>query len=383
MADRLSDSAIVGLTVPARVGMKLEDVATPALIVELDAFERNVAQMRTFITENDVPHRAHAKTHKSADIARFQIEHGGACGICCQKVSEAEALVAEGVGDVLISNEVVDVSKIDRLARLACDARVLVCVDDLANVDDLSAAALTHRVSVECLVEIDCGAGRCGVEWGAPVVALARKITRADGLRFSGLQAYQGAAQHVREYAERKAKIDTALEQVSATIDMLTTEGIACEIVSGAGTGTYYFEGASEVYNELQCGSYIFMDADYQRVQDEHGLSISEFENSLFIYTSIMSKAKSDIAVCDAGLKAQSVDSGLPVIFGRDDVEYVKCSDEHGVIADPGDALRLNEKLKLIPGHCDPTCNLYDWYVGIRDGTVECLWPVTARGMAF
>ena len=125
------------------------------------------------------------------------------------------------------------------------------------------------------------------------------------------------------------------------------------------------------------------MDADYQRVQDEHGLSISEFENSLFIYTSIMSKAKSDIAVCDAGLKAQSVDSGLPVIFGRDDVEYVKCSDEHGVIADPGDALRLNEKLKLIPGHCDPTCNLYDWYVGIRDGTVECLWPVTARGMAF
>jgi 3-hydroxy-D-aspartate aldolase len=255
MADRLSDSAIVGLTVPARVGMKLEDVATPALIVELDAFERNVAQMRTFITENDVRHRAHAKTHKSADIARFQIEHGGACGICCQKVSEAEALVAEGVGDVLISNEVVDVSKIDRLARLACDARVLVCVDDLANVNDLSAAALTHRVSVECLVEIDCGAGRCGAgrcgaEWGAPVVALARKITRADGLRFSGLQAYQGAAQHVREYAERKAKIDTVLEQVSATIDMLTTEGIACEIVSGAGTGTYYFEGASEVYNE-------------------------------------------------------------------------------------------------------------------------------------
>jgi 3-hydroxy-D-aspartate aldolase len=383
MADRLNDSAIVGLTVPARVGMKLEDVATPALIVELDAFERNVAQMRTFITQNGVRHRAHAKTHKSADIALFQIEHGGACGICCQKVSEAEALVAEGIVDVLISNEVVDVSKIDRLARLACDARVLVCVDDLANVGDLSAAALTHGVTVECLVEIDCGAGRCGVEWGEPVVALARKIAGADGLRFSGLQAYQGAAQHLREYAERKAKIDTALEQVSVTIDMLAAEGIACEIVGGAGTGTYYFEGASEIYNELQCGSYIFMDADYQRVQDEDGHSISEFENSLFIYTSIMSKAKSDIAVCDAGLKAQSVDSGLPVIFGRDDVEYVKCSDEHGVIADPGDALRLNEKLKLIPGHCDPTCNLYDWYVGIRNGTVECLWPVTARGMAF
>ena len=377
----MSNAPVVGLNVPAVIGMDLADVGTPALIVDLDAFERNVALMREFVQKMEIRHRAHAKTHKSADIALYQIEAGGACGVCCQKVSEAEALVAGGVKDVLVSNQVVDPKKIDRLAGMAKKARVLVCVDDLGNVDDLSAAATRHGVTVECLVEIDCGAGRCGVQWGEPVVKLARKVDAAPGLKFSGIQAYQGAAQHVHDFEERRAKIDTAVKMVADTVAMLSEAGLACDIIGGAGTGTYYFEGDSGVYNEMQCGSYIFMDADYQRVLDRKGDFISEFENSLFIYTSIMSKTTADKAICDAGLKAQSVDSGLPVIFGRDDVEYIKCSDEHGVIADPGNVLRLNEKLKLVPGHCDPTCNVYDWYVGVRNGKVEKLWPVTARGM--
>jgi 3-hydroxy-D-aspartate aldolase len=374
---------VVGLNVPASVGMAVEDVSTPALIIDLDAFERNVRRMGDFINEKGIRHRAHAKTHKSADIALYQIEHGGACGVCCQKVSEAEALVAGGVKDVLVSNQVVDPKKIDRLAQMVRNARVLVCVDDLGNVDDLSAAAVKHGTTIECLVEIDCGAGRCGVAWGKPVVEIARKIATSDGLKFSGLQAYQGAAQHVHDFKERKAKIEAAVKQVADTVEMLAAEELECDIVGGAGTGTYYFEGSSGVYNEMQCGSYIFMDADYQRVKDNKGNVISDFENSLFIWTSVMSHTKTDKAICDAGLKAQSVDSGLPVIFGRDDVEYISCSDEHGVISDPGNVLKLNDKLKLIPGHCDPTCNVYDWYVGYRNGTVECLWPVTARGMAF
>ena len=233
------------------------------------------------------------------------------------------------------------------------------------------------------LVEIDCGAGRCGVAWGDPVIELAKKIDASDGLQFSGIQAYQGAAQHVHDFEDRKAQIDIAIKQVEDTVEMLKAEGLECDIIGGAGTGTYYFEGTSGVYNEMQCGSYIFMDADYQRVKDDGGNFIHEFENSLFIWTSIMSKAKAEKAICDAGLKAQSVDSGLPVIFGRADIEYIKCADEHGVITDPNNSLKLNDKLKLIPGHCDPTCNVYDWYVGIRGGKVECLWPVTARGMAF
>lgn len=372
---------IVGLNVPAEIGMAEKDISTPALIVDLDAFERNVKRLGDFIKAKNIRHRAHAKTHKSADIALYQMEHGGACGICCQKVSEAEAMVAGGVKDVLVSNQVVDPVKIDRLAALAKQARVLICVDDPGNIDDLSAAAVKHSVTIECLVELDCGAGRCGVDWGAPVVALALKIAAANGLTFSGIQAYQGSAQHVHDFEQRKAKIDIAVKQVTDTIEMLKAEGLECDIVGGAGTGTYYFEGASSVYNEMQCGSYIFMDADYQRVRDESGDFISEFENSLFILTGIMSHTKADRAICDAGLKAQSVDSGLPVVFGRDDLEFIQCSDEHGVITDPNGTLKLNDKLKLVPGHCDPTCNLYDWYVGVRNGKVECLWPVTARGM--
>ncbi len=377
----MSNAPVVGLNVPAAIGMDLADVGTPALIIDLDAFERNVARMRDFVTSRGIRHRAHAKTHKSADIALYQVEAGGACGVCCQKVSEAEALVAGGVKDVLVSNQVVDRAKIDRLAAMAKRARVLVCVDDAGNVDDLSAAAARHGVTLECLVEIDVGAGRCGVQWGAPVVELARKIDAAPGLTFSGLQAYQGAAQHVHDFEERRAKIDAAVKMVADTVAMLKDAGMECDIVGGAGTGSYYFEGDSGVYNEMQCGSYIFMDADYQRVLDRDGHFITDFENSLFIYTAIMSKTKADKAICDAGLKAQSVDSGLPVIFGRDDIEYIKCSDEHGVIADPDNVLKLNDKLKLVPGHCDPTCNVYDWYVGIRNGKVEALWPVTARGM--
>lgn len=374
---------VVGLTVPAEVGMALEDVSTPALIVDLDAFERNVRQMAAFVADQGIRLRAHAKTHKSADIARYQIEHGGACGLCCQKVAEAEALVAGGISDVLVTNQVVDPRKIDRLARLAARARVIVCVDDAGNVGELSSAAVRHGVTIECLVEIDCGAGRCGVGWGEPAVALAGRIAASDGLTFSGLQAYQGAAQHVRDFAERKAKIDAAVKQVADTVAMLEAAGFACDIVGGAGTGSYRFEAASGIYNELQCGSYIFMDADYRQVRDQEGRFISEFDHALFVWTSVMSHVKPHRAVCDAGLKALSVDSGLPVIFGRGDLDYVGCSDEHGVIADPNGTLGLNDKLKLVPGHCDPTCNLHDWYVGIRDGQVECLWPVTARGMGF
>jgi len=368
---------------PATVGMAIEDVDTPCLLIDLDSFERNVEIMGQFTKEKGLRLRAHAKTHKSSDIAIYQIEKGGACGVCCQKVSEAEALVGGGVRDVLISNQVVAPKKIERLAALATRARMLVCVDGLGNIGDLSAAAESSGAIIECLVEIEVGGNRCGVEPGEPAVRLAKAADAASGLRFSGLQAYQGSAQHIHDFTERKAAIDAAVSVVARTVDMLQAEGLHCDIVAGAGTGTgtYYFESASGVYTELQCGSYIFMDADYQSVLDDTGKGIGEFENSLFIYTSVMSKARVGKAVCDAGLKALSVDSGPPVIFDRDDVTYLEPSDEHGLIDDPGNVLTLNEKLMLIFGHCDPTVNLYDWFVCVRNGRVEALWPVTARGM--
>jgi 3-hydroxy-D-aspartate aldolase len=377
---------VVGYNIPAEVGMDESDIQTPCLVLDLDALERNIRKMGQFASEMGVRHRVHGKMHKSVDVALLQEKLGGSCGVCCQKVSEAEAFVRGGIKDVLVSNQVRDPLKIDRLARIPLlGARAICCVDDIDNVAELSAAASLHGTTLECLIEIDCGAGRCGVTDNQTVVDIAKAIDAAPGLKFAGIQAYQGAMQHLESYAQRKQKIDIAITMAREAVDALADEGLACDIVGGGGTGSYYFEGRSGVYNELQCGSYAFMDADYGRILDRDGNRIDrgEWENALFILTSVMSHASADKAICDAGLKVQSVDSGLPVIYGRDDVEYVKCSDEHGVIADPHGVLKVNDKLKLVPGHCDPTCNLHDWYVGVRDGKVECLWPVTARGLAY
>ena len=376
----------VGYNIPAMVGMDEADIQTPCLVLDLDALERNIIKMGQFAKDKNMRHRVHGKMHKSVDVALLQEKLGGSCGVCCQKVSEAEAFVRGGIKDVLVSNQVRDPAKIDRLARLPkLGARAICCVDDLANIVDLSTAAVKHGTQIECLVEIDCGAGRCGVQSAEDVVAIATAIDAAEGLKFAGLQAYQGAMQHLDDYQERKAKIEIAVAMVAEAVAALKSVGLECDIVGGGGTGSYYFEGESGVYNELQCGSYAFMDADYGRILDRDGKRIDqgEWQNALFLLTSVMSHAKADKAICDAGLKAQSVDSGLPVIFGRTDVEYVKCSDEHGVIADPDGVLKVGDKLKLVPGHCDPTCNVHDWYVGVRNGKVEALWPITARGKAF
>ncbi|MGC3937431.1 3-hydroxy-D-aspartate aldolase BhcC [Roseobacter sp. EG26] len=376
----------VGYDIPAAIGMDEAKIATPCLVLDLDALERNIKKMGDWARDHGMRHRVHGKMHKSVDVALLQEKLGGSCGVCCQKVSEAEVFARGGIKDVLVSNQVRQPEKIDRLARLPkLGARTICCVDDVENVADLSEAATRHGTEIECLVEIDCGAGRCGVTTTPAVVEIAKAIDAAPGLKFSGIQAYQGAMQHMDSYDDRKAKIDIAVAQVKDAVDTLKADGLECDIVGGGGTGSYYFEGNSGVYNELQCGSYAFMDADYGRILDKDGNRIDqgEWENALFILTSVMSHAKADKAIVDAGLKAQSVDSGLPTIFGRTDVEYVKCSDEHGVVADPDGVLKVNDKLKLVPGHCDPTCNVHDWYVGVRGGKVETIWPVSARGKAY
>ncbi|MCC5812036.1 MAG: alanine racemase [Ectothiorhodospiraceae bacterium] len=243
------------------------------------------------------------------------------------------------------------------------------------------AAAQLRGTRIDVLVEIDVGAGRCGVAPGEEAVALARRVAAAPSLRFAGLQAYQGSAQHVRDYHRRKALIDTAVKRTAGTVEQLASAGLPPDVITGAGTGTYELEAASKVYTELQCGSYVFMDADYQRVRLADDQPMDTFENSLFLYSMIMSKTRPGRAVCDAGLKAHSVDSGLPVVHDLPDVTYTQASDEHGVLDDPGDTLKLGDRLRLVPGHCDPTVNLHDWLVGVRNGRVECLWPVSARGM--
>jgi len=362
-----------------KIGDILDDVDTPALIVELDALERNIAAMAAAVEDRGMRLRPHAKSHKSPDIARRQIA-AGAVGICCQKVGEAEAFVAAGVTDVLITNEIVGAAKLARLALLSRNASLGVLVDDRANVAALAAAMRAAGASIDVLVEVDVGAHRCGVLPGAPALELARAIAGGSGLRFAGLHAYQGAAQHLRRPAERRAAIARAAELAFETKALIEQAGIECATVTGAGTGTFTLERDSGIYTELQPGSYVFMDADYSR--NEHAEGEIRFEQSLFVWTAVMSTPAPDRAIVDAGLKAFAVDSGMPLVARAPGLELVKASDEHGLLRiAPGAAgPRLGERLKLVPGHCDPTVNLYDWIVAVRNDRVESLWPVAARG---
>jgi D-serine deaminase-like pyridoxal phosphate-dependent protein len=369
--------------------MPLKDVDTPALLIDLDAFERNLKRMADAAASAGVRLRPHAKTHKSPVIGLRQIAHG-AVGLCCQKVSEAEILVAGGITDILVSNEVVGAAKLDRLASLARDARIAVCADDVANVCDIAVAAERADVTLSVLVEIDVSGRRCGIAPGEPALRLATAIAYSNSLHFGGLQAYHGAAQHFRSHAERRDAIAKVVETTADTVTRLSRAGLSCDIVGGAGTGTFEFEAASGVFNELQAGSYIFMDADYGRNRNAASGPVDTFDNALFVLTTVMSRAAAGRAIVDAGHKAAAVDSGVPVPFRRPELEYRAPSDEHGVlVCDVDERLpNLGDKLLLVPGHCDPTVNLHDWYVCVRglDGPqpqVEAVWPVAARGALF
>jgi len=367
---------------PASLGQRLEEVDTPALIVDLDAFERNLRSLADAVAGRGVRVRAHAKTHKCPEIARRQVA-AGAVGVCCQKVSEAEAMVEGGIADVLVSNEVVGAPKLARLAELATRARIGVCVDDAANVRDVSVAARRSGATLDVYVEIDVGARRCGVAPGEAALGLAREIAGAPGLRFAGLQAYHGAAQHLRTMAERRAAIEFAAQAARDTRALIESAGIACPTVTGGGSGTFAFEIESRAFDEIQPGSYVFMDADYAK--NEWAAPLPRFEHALFVLATVMSRPAAGRAVLDAGLKASSVDSGLPTVWQRPGLRYARASDEHGVLELEAGATApaLGAKMLLVPGHCDPTVNLYDWYVCLRGGKVEALWPITARGAMY
>jgi 3-hydroxy-D-aspartate aldolase len=369
---------------PAEIGMTVHDVDTPALLIDLDALERNLQKMARQAASSAVALRPHSKSHKCPAIAMKQIALG-AVGVCCQKVSEAEAMVDGGVQDILISNEIVGPRKLARLAALAHRARIAVCVDDRENIAALSQAAQAEELTLDVLVEIDVGANRCGVPPREPALELARQVASTAGLSFAGLQAYHGSAQHLRTAEQRREAIGAAILYAGQTRDLLRRFGLECRVISGAGTGTYSLEASSGVYNELQPGSYVFMDADYVRNRADDGSPFSEFEHSLFVYATVMSHATPDRAVVDAGMKALSIDSGMPRVWGIEGAEYVGASDEHGTLklSESAQPIRLGDKMRLIPGHCDPTVNLHDWYVGIRNDRVEALWPITGRGPGF
>lgn len=366
---------------PAEPGMPEDAIDTPALVLDLDAFEANLDRMAELLAPTGARLRAHAKTHKSPVIAGLQIARG-AVGQCVQKVGEAEILAWGGVPDILVSNEVMGARKLARLAALARIARVAVCADDAGNVAALEAAAEAAGIRLPVLVEIDVGMRRAGVQAGPDAVALARRIASSRHLIFGGLQAYHGSAQHLRRPEEREAAIAGACDASRRTVEQLRQQGLDCPIVGGAGTGTFALEAASGVYTEIQAGSYCFMDADYARNLDGAGQPVGSFRHALFVLATVMSAPRPGLAVLDSGHKAVAIDSGLPLVWGRPEVRCTGASDEHMRLewGSEAEAPKAGEKLRLVPGHCDPTVDRYDWYVGVRRGRVEALWPVAARG---
>jgi D-serine deaminase-like pyridoxal phosphate-dependent protein len=365
----------------ARPGDPVAAIDTPALVIDLDAMERNLERMASYALAHGVRLRPHAKMHKSATIAKLQMA-AGAVGVCVQKVGEAEALADGGIGDIYISNEVVDAAKLARVAALAGRVTLAIAVDSALGADRLAAAMKASGGSIDVFVEIDVGQGRCGVA-PAAAGALAQQVV-AHGLRFAGLQAYHGRAQHLRSPEERAAAIHHAVTLARAAQASVTMSGIACPLVTGAGTGSFVHEAVSGLYGELQAGSYLFMDRDY--ADNEVTPGAPEFEHALFVKSQVMSRSTSH-AVVDAGHKSHAVDSGLPKVWQRD-LEFANGGDEHGILrrhAVGGDTLpALGETVWLVPGHCDPTVNLHDHYIGVRGGlyggTVEAVWPVDARG---
>ena len=362
----------------AVLGDAIGAIETPVLLLDLDAFDRNLKRMADALSGRGMRLRAHAKSHKCPDIALRQVAMG-AVGICCQKVSEAAVFVAAGIKDVLVTNQIASLAKAHRLAALAHKARMGVLVDHAQQVIWLQQAAGAAGVSLDVYVEVNVGANRCGVEPGEEAVALALLVDKNKPLRFAGLQCYQGAAQHMREPAQRKAAIAQASEWARQTRDAIVSKGLTCERITGAGTGTFWLERDSGVFNEIQAGSYIFLDRDYS--DNMSGPEDCLFEHALFIQTTVMSRTIEHKAIVDAGLKASSVDSGMPSVWKRPDLKFMKASDEHGVLAMDAQAkLDLGDVLWLVPGHCDPTVNLYDELIGVREGRVESIWPISARG---
>lgn len=353
-------------------GDPVDAIDSPALVVDLDALERNIATLSAYARERGLRLRPHAKTHKCAAVARLQIA-AGAVGLCVQKTSEAEALAAAGIDDLFISNQVIDPAKLARVAALAGRVKLAIAVDSTLGVERLASALRVAGTQLEVFVEVDIGQGRCGV---TPREAghLARQVVAA-GLRFGGLQAYQGRAQHVRTVAERGATLQAAMGRAREARDAVTAAGLDCPLVTGAGTGSFVHEAASGLYGELQCGSYVFMDCDYADNQADP--EAPRFEHALFVRSQVISRGAAH-AVIDAGHKSHAIDSGLPRVWQRDwTVE--NGGDEHAVLRG-ADLPALGEAVWLVPGHCDPTVNLHDHLVAVRQGRVEAVWAVDARG---
>jgi len=358
---------------PSRLGF-LREIDTPALVIDLDVLGANIARMQAFFAGRRAQLRPHFKTHKCPEIARRQLA-AGAKGITCAKVGEAEVLVAAGIRDILIANQIVGEMKIARLMKLACKANITVAADDPANVKELSAAAKAARVTLGVLIEVDIGMKRCGVNPGSPAVDIARLIANRPGLEYRGLQGYEG---HLVAQEPGLAKTEAvlgALSLLARTKEALVDAGLPPREVSGGGTGTYAISGVHPAMTEIQAGSYATMDAKYARI-------VPEFGKALFCAVTIVSRQARGRAVGDAGLKALTTEFGMPEVASHKGMKVERLAEEHTLFSLTSRAadVRPGDKLLVVPSHGCTTFNLHERVYGVRKGRVECEWKIAARG---
>lgn len=351
--------------------MHINNIETPALILDKKTLLENIKAMNEIIDRTGVSLRPHYKSHKCSALAHLQID-SGAKGMTCAKLSEAIDLCDCGIEDILIANQITDVKKIRRLADLAGDCHLTVCVDDIENINNLSIAAKNSGNTIYCLVEYEIGMKRCGVETKEEVLALAKEIEAKDNLVFAGIQAYAGHISHMIDLDERKNKTQENHQKIKELISYLKDNGVSVNIVSGGSTGTVQLKAKESVYNEIQAGSYLFMDSTYSELN-------LPFKNSLFILTSVVS-CKEGLTVVDAGVKTCGVDQGMPKIYENEALEIV-ASEEHFQIHGIKIPVKTGDKLKLIPGHCCSTINLHDKIYVIEDGKVIDRIQITAKGI--
>lgn len=367
----------------AFIGLSIAEIPTPALMIDLDVFESNLATMRDACKARGCLLRPHAKAHKSSIIARQQLQYG-AIGQCAAKLGEAEVLVAAGIHDVLITAPVIGRRKIERLLALhAVTPEIKVVADSALNLKEISAAAAACGMRIKVLVELNVGQNRTGVDTVEEAVDLARLIAGERGLEFAGLQGYGGNNQHIIGFENRKAIELMSVGRVVAARHAIEQAGLRVDILTTGGTGTYDIDTAVPEVTEIQPGSFIFMDAQYSGIGGANSERFDDFGNALSVYATVISRPAKGRAITDAGNKALSTDAGPPQLKGVAGVQYLPGGgDEHGILAIKGAdvSLGVGDKVEFIPSHCDTTVNLFDVFYAVRNGIVEAIWPIEGRG---
>lgn len=360
------------------------ELDTPALCVDLDALEANLATLQQTVVRNGIASRPHAKTHKCPAIARLQIENGSV-GICTAKVGEAVAMYEHGIDEILMTTINATLFKITRAMNLRRQCSGFIqATDTPGNARDLSAAAESLGIVADVVVDIDSGGHRTGVAPGQPALELAQLVDQLPGLRLQGMLCYDGGSQHVKGFDTRRARTLERLVPATQTYDLMQRSGLNTGIFSGGGTGTYNIDHETRGLTDIQVGSYVFMDAQYLAIGGSGSDLYSDFDTSLTILTTVLNAQYEGRVTTDAGAKACTINQPWPIVKGETGMSYTSGSDEFGTLRydDPSRTYKLGDKLELIVSHCDPVVNLYDQMYAVRNDRVEAVWRIAARGMS-